>query len=1201
LNCSSCGAANPDDASFCAACGARLSRDCRSCGATLPQDAMFCPACGAPVNEPEPASPAGQERKLVTVLFADVTGSTTLGEQLDPERLRDVLATYFEAMRAEIEAEGGTVEKFIGDAVMAVFGVPQAHEDDPARALRAARRMLERLDEVNEELRRVHDVALEIRVGVHTGDVLAAIEVVPGEPMVTGDVVNTAARLQTAARPGQIVASVRTVRSVPGSRWDSLPNLDLKGKNEMVQAVVILDGPEVSGRGIPGLSAPLVGRDGEMSLLHSTFERARQERRPHLVTIYGEPGVGKSRLVREFLDSAASGGAVTVVQGRCLPYGDGIAYWPLAEILKQRSGIDDRDSPDVVLEKVRSNSGIALASGVDLERTCAALAFTIGVEDPASAISQRDPRQVRNEIHAAWEVFFSALAAEQPLIVVVDDIHWADTSLLDLLEAIADRAEGPMLLLCPTRPTLADRRPTWGGGRRDASSLALDPLTSEQSSQLMTLLLDVDDLPQGTRELVLARAEGNPFFLEEIVRQLIDEGAIEQAEGRWRAKSSLATVTIPDTVQGVLAARIDLLDRDERQALEYAAVVGRVFWPAPVALLLNGSGARLGEMLDRLQARDLVRSRVGSAISGETEFIFKHVLTRDVAYDRLPRADRARAHATVAEWIETTAGTRADFGELLVYHVEEAYRAAHEDPRSDPERLAELRVRAFRSLISAAGDARARFCISKAFVLVDRADAAAEGPTERAQVLEERGRTALTNYEGDAAWRALSEAAEIRLASAPDDALAIARVCARAIESPTRWPGSMSSIPPETEVRRFLEIGLQHAGSQDSVPLVRLLAAQAFMPFAFGRIRGTTDEEVAQSRAVGLRAADMAKRLGRPDLASAALDAASSSSMILGRYGDDLELMETRLALLDEIDDAWEIGDIYAMASWTEGFVGNYERAWDYALTGRTEMDGTDAEGLLVHALSWQAYAGLYLGHWNEVIGDVFPVTEGLLGDRRLEPPYFTQNLFGAVAVIAAAQRRTPLLERLLPIVDRLVAGRGGTGANSAMAAAAWRAWIAIRQGDIATADTSLQLSADIPARGHWPLLLAVRALRLADPKRRAEVDAFLSQMRPWAFDAGIVPLAPSFDRLEGRVRLEDGDTQTGLELITAAVRGFDKLGARWEAACTRLDLARAYLAVDDPSQADDALALAIPSLEELESMDELETATRLSEAIRSA
>ncbi|HEY6566510.1 MAG TPA: adenylate/guanylate cyclase domain-containing protein, partial [Actinomycetota bacterium] len=684
------------------------------------------------------AAPAGEERKLVTVLFADVTGSTTLGEQLDPERLRDVLATYFEAMRTEIEAEGGTVEKFIGDAVMAVFGVPQAHEDDAGRALRAARRMFTRLETVNEELRRVHDVELGIRIGVHTGDVLAAIDVVPGEPMVTGDVVNTAARLQTAAQPGQIVASARTVRSAPGSRWRALPDLTLKGKADPVEAVIVLGGPEGPSRGIAGLSAPLVGRDGEMNLLRSTFERVRAEERPHLATIYGDPGVGKSRLVREFLD-AVSTGDVTVVQGRCLPYGDGIAYWPLAEILKERSGIDDRDPPNVVIGKVRSRSGVAGAKGVDIDRTCAALAFTIGVEDPAGTMAQRDPRQVRSDIHAAWQTFFSALAAEQPLVAVVDDIHWADPSLLDLVESIADRAEGPILLVCPTRPNLADRRPTWGGGRRNASSIALDPLTSEQSSELMALLLDVDDLPDRTRASVLERAEGNPFFLEEIVRHLIDEGAIEEVGGRWTARSSLASIAIPDTVQGVLAARIDLLERDDRRALEYAAVVGRVFWQPPVARLLNGSGDRLSEMLDRLQDRDLVRSRVGSAISGETEFIFKHVLTRDVAYERLPRADRARAHATVAEWIETTAAGRADFAELLCYHFEEAYRAARDDPRSDPTRLEELRIQAFEALLAAAGTARMRFSIANAVSLVDRAEETADGALEHARVLEERG------------------------------------------------------------------------------------------------------------------------------------------------------------------------------------------------------------------------------------------------------------------------------------------------------------------------------------------------------------------------------------------------------------------------------------------------------------------------------
>ena len=1201
MTCSSCGANNPPDASFCVSCGAALGRTCASCGASLPDDARYCPKCGAAVETIE-AVVRGEERKLVTVLFADVTGSTTIGEQLDPERLRDVLSTYFDAMRAEIEAEGGTVEKFIGDAVMAVFGVPTAHEDDAGRAVRAAQRMLARLGQVNEELRRVHDLELRIRIGVHTGEVLATIDVVPGEPMVTGDAVNTAARLQTAAEPGQIVASARTVRSAPGTRWAPLPALSLKGKAEPVDAVVVLGSRAGSDpRGVPGLSAPIVGRDRELDLIRTTFERSKAEQRPHLVTIYGEPGVGKSRLTKEFLTQAREADTITIVQGRCLPYGDGVAYWPLAEILKATAGIDDRDPPDVVVQKIRDGAMPTAADTEQRERTLRALAFTIGVEASGTSVAVRDPRQVRAEMHDAWRDFFSSMAADRPAIVVIEDIHWADAAMLDLLEHVADRADGALLIACPARPSLLDRRPAWGGGRRNASSISLDPLSADDADRLMSLLLDVEELPDHVRHTILGRAEGNPFFLEEILRQLIDEARIVRDGLRWRASESIADVRVPDTVQGVLAARIDLLNPDERRALEFAAVVGRVFWPGPILRLLNGSGQALGSMLERLEVRDLVRSRIGSSVGGEREFIFKHVLIRDVAYERLPRADRSRAHAEVADWIESTATDRADFDELLGYHYEEAFRAAAEDPRSDPERREHLRRQAFTALLTAADDARARFCIAQARGSTHRAGALVVDPLERALVLEEFGRIARTNYEGDEEWRSFPQAVETRLTVAPDDHAAIARSCAWAIEAPTRWPGSMSLIPPEVEVRRLLEIGLRHAGDEPSETRIRLLTGQSMIPFAYGPIRGLLDTELTESRAIALRAAEMARELGRPDLESAALDATSSTTIMLGRYGDDLEVVEQRLRLLDQLDDAWETGDTYAMASWTSAMVGRYQRAWEYADAGRRAMEDTEAESLLLHALSWQAFAGVFLGRWAAVTGDICPAAERYLGDRRAEPPYFTQNLFGATAVIASATGQRALLDRLIPIVDMLVEGRGGTGANSAMASAAWRAWIALREGDLQTADASLRLSADLPIRGHWPLLLGVRALRLADPALRSEVDPFLHEMRPWASDAGIEQLASSFDRLEGTALLADGDIDAGRDLLTTAVHGFEALEGRWDAACTRLVLARAHLAVGEPDRADLELTSASRVLEELGALDELAVAGELRDAVRGA
>ncbi|MET0800396.1 MAG: adenylate/guanylate cyclase domain-containing protein, partial [Actinomycetota bacterium] len=352
----------------------------------------------------------------MSVLFADVTGSTTIGERLDPEQLREVLATYFGAMREEIEAEGGTVEKFIGDAVMAAFGVPAAHEDDPARALRASLRMRNRLAAVNAELAASHDLSLRMRIGVNTGQVLATGGAAPGEPMVTGDVVTTASRLQSAAEPDEILAAERTRRAVRGFRFGDRRHLSLKGKREPVTASPVLGG---SGDAADvGLSAPMVGRAAELLLLQTMFRRSAVERRPHVVTIYGDPGVGKSRLTQEFVRWAEpQDEGPRVLRGRCLPYGDGITYWPLSEILRGVAGIADTDPPAVALGNIRELGRSLLERAADPARTAAALAFTTGLEDPDLPLSGADPKQVRAQMHGAWRAFFSTLADERPVIV----------------------------------------------------------------------------------------------------------------------------------------------------------------------------------------------------------------------------------------------------------------------------------------------------------------------------------------------------------------------------------------------------------------------------------------------------------------------------------------------------------------------------------------------------------------------------------------------------------------------------------------------------------------------------------------------------------------------------------------------------------------------------------------------------------------
>ncbi len=549
---------------------------------------------------------AGDERKLVTLLFADVAGSTALAEALDAEVVRDLMGEFFALARTEIESRGGTVEKFVGDAVMAVFGVPVAHEDDPIRAMRSALAIRSELEALNERRRAAGGPDLHIRIGVNTGEVVATTAPRPGEGMVTGDSVNVAARLQQLAEPGQIVVGERTAAAAPSFTTRPLGPRQLKGKADET-AVLELVG-EVAGapdRGVPGLRSPLVGRDRELELLVSLYERAAGEARPHLVTVYGEPGVGKSRLTVEFLAALSTRtDAPTVLRGRCLSYGSGVTFWPLAEILKTQAGVLDSDLPADAAAKVEAYGARVLSTEVtpDPQRSTALLAYTVGMAVPGFEFGHLEPDQLRAEIHGAWRALFSALAQAAPLVVVVDDIHWADAALLDLLEDLGDRVQGGALFLCPARPELTDRRAAWGGGRRSFSSVVLDPLPADATGQLVDHLLTVEDLPEDLHARIVERAGGNPFFVEEILRHLIDGGHIVRTATGWRAESGVGEVAIPDTVQGVLAARIDLLDGAEKRALQAAAVVGRVFWPAPVARFLGSRPSDLDGPLRSLEA-----------------------------------------------------------------------------------------------------------------------------------------------------------------------------------------------------------------------------------------------------------------------------------------------------------------------------------------------------------------------------------------------------------------------------------------------------------------------------------------------------------------------------------------------------------------------------------------------------------------------
>ena len=1160
--CPSCHAANEDDARFCASCGASLTPTCVACGTGLPDDARFCPACGTPVVPPEPG-PRAQERRVVTLLFADLSGSTALGERLDPERLRQVLDRYFSAIRIEIDAEGGTVEKFIGDAVVAGFGTPVAHEDDAARALRAALRIQARLPSLNEELEAAFGVTLEVRIGVNTGDVLATVDPKPGEPMFTGDAVNTAARFEQHAEPGQVLASERTIRAARGFIVTDAGTIEMKGKAAPVRTYAVLREDEnAATRGVPGLSAPMVGRQAELELLDSTLARSAAERRPHLVTIYGDPGVGKSRLVQEFLAATADADdRHVVVRGRCLPYGDGVTYWPLAEILKDVAGVKDTDPPGVALDRVRAAGTGLLGDDPGGARATAALAFTMGLDDPHQRFDELDPKQVREEIGAAWRGFFAALARDAPVLALIEDIHWADPALLDLLEQLAEWVDAPVLFLCPARPELIGGRPTWGGGKRNYSAIALDPLTADESEDLIGALLDIDDLPSDVHLRILERAGGNPFFMEEIVRRLVDGGQVVLDGERWRATGEVESVEIPDTVQAVLAARIDLLEPAARSALQAAAVVGRTFWPGAVARLVDGDGPGLDAAIAPLVARDLVRLRPGSALAGETEYSFKHVLTRDVAYETLPRADRAIAHAAVAVWLDDTVGERrGEFVELLAHHTVEAYRAGRETAVMTVD-LPSLREQGFDLSLQAARAARARNALHRVERFAHQALDLADGPAERSLAAESLAIGYFDAYRGSDAWDAYLVAIDEALRASQTDGRRIADLCAKAAAVATRWQGSMREVSSDAEVTRVVGIGMAHLPDGDSRERVELLAIRSAWPFAFPSIE-MDDDRVLACQVDGLEAAETALRLGLPDLASAALDSASGPAMAVGDYARALEIERRRIELLDRLRDPLEIGDAFAMMSWVLVSLGRYEEAEDFADRGLA-LDRSP--NTAVHLFSWLVDTRFRLGAWDAALSAFGEFME-LLDDERDDPPNFVTHAYVAAATIHQLRGARAEADRLASIVSRLGGLHVFGGGNALRSWASEMVLLAARGG---LDDVRARLDERVPGwMVHAVAFFEGAAAWAAEARAWDRAADLVAEMRSFAARTGCRPIAWEADLLEGRRRGATGDVASATVALERARAGYGEGGAMRKVAVCDLETA-AVLGVDrlDPEE----------------------------------
>jgi len=716
--------------------------DCPSCGEENAERAKFCWNCGHALTAS--AAPTGEVRKTVTVLFADVVSSTSRGEQTDPESTRRMLGRYFAEIRQVVERHGGTVEKFIGDAVMAVFGIPTLHEDDALRAVRAAFDITVAIDALNAELAGKGWQPIALRIGVNTGEVVSG-DPSSGQTLVTGDAVNVAARLEQAANPGEVIVGTATHRLIRDLvDVEALPPLELKGKAEPVKAYRLLGLKEAAGD--RRHDTPLVGRERELNLLTDALRRAMNEQACYLFTLLGSAGVGKSRLIHEFLGQVRED--ARVLRARCLPYGEGITFWPVIELAQAAAGIAPDDSPAMAIDKLRR----LLDTTADPEAIAQRVAAAIGLSRDAMPTE---------EIFWGVRKLLESLASAQPLIVVIDDLHWAEPTLLDLIDHIADWSrEAPILLLAVARPEMLDGRPQWAGGKLNTTTIQLEPLSADDSTQLIDNLIHDEALSRVVQGRIGETAEGNPLFVEELVAMLVDDGVLEQSNGGWRAAEDLGTVHVPPSISALVAARLDHLKPSERDLIGRASVVGKVFQRSAVAELSPPDGRDdLGPRLMGLVRKELLRPDRSSA-AGDEAFRFRHILVRDAAYSALPKEQRADLHARFADWLERAAGDRLlEYEEVIAYHLEQAYRYRSELGLADG--LTDvLGSRAATHLRATGLRALARHDPPAAINLLSRAIPLLSDERERAEVLLELGELETTSGRTEAGAARYLEAEE---------------------------------------------------------------------------------------------------------------------------------------------------------------------------------------------------------------------------------------------------------------------------------------------------------------------------------------------------------------------------------------------------------------------------------------------------------
>jgi class 3 adenylate cyclase/tetratricopeptide (TPR) repeat protein len=879
--CSNCGTENRPGRRFCSQCGGPLSVACPSCGAANDPADRFCGQCGSAIEGAEvPAEgfvpvPPTSERRLVSVLFADLVGFTSLSESRDAEEVRELLSEYFESSRRLIARYGGVVEKFIGDAVMAVWGTPTAKEDDAERAVRAALDLAASVVALGEEI----GADLHARVGVLTGE--AAVTVgAEGQGMVAGDLVNTASRIQSVAAPGAVLVGEATRRASEASiAYEPAGSHELKGKAEPLplwRALRVVAGRKGSQRAT-GLEPPFVGRDREMHLAKELFHASAEEGRAHLASVVGVAGVGKTRLSWEFeryVDGLSE--EVWWHRGRCLAYGEGVAYWALAEMVRGRAGIVEGEDPASASAKLRATVEEHVADPEDRAWVEPRLAHLLGLEERVA----RD----QADLFAAWRLFFERLAQQGPLTMVFEDLQWADASLLEFIEYLLEWSRDyPMFVLTLARPEFADRRPTWGSGKRNYTSLFLEPLTAAAMEELLSGL--VPGLPEDLRARVLARAEGIPLYAVETVRMLLDRGLLRTEEGGYTVTGPIEDLEVPETLHALIAARLDALPPEERALLQDAAVLGKSFTRAGSAAVSGRPPTDLEGALASLVRKDLLSVQSDPRSPERGQYGFVQDLVRKVAYETLSRKERRARHLAAAAYM-ADAVEDEEVAEVVASHYLEAYRAV-----PDADDAAEISAAARRALVDAGQRAASLAAHEEAERYFMQAAELADDPKEEANLLERAGVRAWLRAATEEATQVLERSRT--LFEGQGETHAAARVSARLGE--IMWLSGRLEQAIE-QMERSFEVLSRDEPDAD----LAWLAAQLgrFLYFAGRPEAGAKRLE---------RALEMAESLALPDVVSEALNSKGALYMMghLGRPEEGFALLRHALDLA-LAHDAWD-------------------------------------------------------------------------------------------------------------------------------------------------------------------------------------------------------------------------------------------------------------------------------------------------------